>query len=398
MCTGHVRRARAAIPRLAAVALVALLHGCHRAPRQGQPSAASTQASPSAAQSAAASSAAAATAPPSEVPPASRDCAELFAPWGDNRAWSGTRTQQNELLYQVLECVHGLGGAELQRLRALFGASEYIGQGNPQVSKHPVTVKQCLDALRVRGDDFRSPDFERICGANYMAPLYDPEREKPADAKVCIDRFEFPNVPCAYPVTWVRANEAVEICQLMGKRLCDAHEWEGACQGQLLAPDYEWDTIKNMEPKEAAEFQRAVHNSKVEKGKRWAYGDAYRTGVCATSTTRSPDCGVGWSNCGSNTFPAGFFPDCKSPLGVYDQHGNAAEHMNLPLKPTQSAQSPTGEYGYTEMKGSWFVFDQIHAHFDHCRWRAPFWHGTRVLNPQSHRNYHLGFRCCKTVR
>jgi hypothetical protein len=50
------------------------------------------------------------------------------------------------------------------------------------------------------------------------------------------------------------------------------------------------------------------------------------------------------------------------------------------------------------MKGSWFVFDQIKAHEDHCRWRAPYWHGTRVMNPKSHRNYHLGFRCCDTIK
>jgi hypothetical protein len=31
------------------------------------------------------------------------------------------------------------------------------------------------------------------------------------------------------------------------------------------------------------------------------------------------------------------------------------------------------------------------------RWRAPFWHGTRVMDTNSHANYHLGFRCCETV-
>jgi hypothetical protein len=53
--------------------------------------------------------------------------------------------------------------------------------------------------------------------------------------------------------------------------------------------------------------------------------------------------------------------------------------------------------GVTEMKGSWFVFDSYRAHDDWCRWRAPFWHGSRVLDSASHANYHLGFRCCKTL-
>ena len=53
--------------------------------------------------------------------------------------------------------------------------------------------------------------------------------------------------------------------------------------------------------------------------------------------------------------------------------------------------------GYTEIKGSWFVFDDIRAHEDWCPWRAPFWHGRRVTDSHSHANYHLGFRCCKTL-
>ena len=36
------------------------------------------------------------------------------------------------------------------------------------------------------------------------------------------------------------------------------------------------------------------------------------------------------------------------------------------------------------MKGSWFIFDTFRAHEDWCRWRAPFWHGTRVMDEKSH--------------
>jgi hypothetical protein len=84
-------------------------------------------------------------------------------------------------------------------------------------------------------------------------------------------------------------------------------------------------------------------------------------------------------------------------LGVYDLNGNAAEHMNLPLNEEQMASRGSRQYGYTEMKGSWFIFDTYRAHEDWCRWRAPFWHGTRVMDPKSHHNYHLGFRCCKDL-
>ena len=143
---------------------------------------------------------------------------------------------------------------------------------------------------------------------------------------------------------------------------------------------------------------RDRHNRIQAANKVWSYGSSYRTGICAASSRKSSDCGGGeWAACGSNTYPAGCFPECRSSLGVYDLHGNAAEHMNLPLTESQMASRGSREYGYTEMKGSWFIFDGYKAHEDHCRWRAPFWHGSRVLDERSHHNYHLGFRCCKTI-
>ena len=131
----------------------------------------------------------------------------------------------------------------------------------------------------------------------------------------------------------------------------------------------------------------------------WAYGPAYEKGVCAATGAKTAGCNGGsWTGCGSNTFPSGSFPACHSGLGVYDLHGNAAEHMNLPLNEGEMASRGSKELGYTEMKGSWFIFDTYYAHPDWCRWRAPFWHGSRVMDPASHHNYHLGFRCCKTLR
>jgi hypothetical protein len=49
------------------------------------------------------------------------------------------------------------------------------------------------------------------------------------------------------------------------------------------------------------------------------------------------------------------------------------------------------------MKGSWFVFQLKQTHEDDCRWRAKAWHTTRLTSFNSHRNYHLGFRCCKSL-
>jgi formylglycine-generating enzyme required for sulfatase activity len=309
-----------------------------------------------------------------------------------------TFQEQNEALLQKLQQVQGLSDTQMARVREIFQRSGYVGQGNPAIAEHPDTPQQCRTRLKDLGVDYANPDFERICGANFMAPLYDPSREHAGDAKACIDQFEFPDIPCEYPVVWVKAREAAELCEAEGKRLCDAHEWEGACAGALLAPDYRFDLAQGVSPNTAVARMARAHNAKYEPTRSWSYGPTYQPGICAAASHKTPGCqGGGWTQCGSNTYPTGDFPKCKSSLGVYDLNGNAAEHMNLPLNPDQMASRGSKELGYTEMKGSWFIFDSYRAHPDWCRWRAPFWHGSRVMDPHSHANYHLGFRCCKTL-
>jgi len=306
--------------------------------------------------------------------------------------------ERNEALLRQMQEVHGLTEQQRASVRAIFARSGVIGQGNPAITEHPATPEQCRARLEQQAVDYGNRHFERICGAQYMAPLYDPARAQPEDAQACIDQFEFPDIPCTHPVVWVRAREAAELCAAVGKRLCDAHEWEGACAGGLEPADYRFELAAGVNPNAAVERMRKAHNQAYAADKTWSYGPAYREGICAAASRKSATCdGGGWSECGSNTYPTGFFPDCRSPLGVYDLNGNAAEHMNLPLSEAQMASRGSSELGHTEMKGSWFIFDRYRAHEDWCRWRAPYWHGSRVMDPRSHANYHLGFRCCKTL-
>jgi formylglycine-generating enzyme required for sulfatase activity len=331
-------------------------------------------------------------APPEREPPLDR--------WGDKLLWDGSLEEQNAYMLDQLAFHHGIDEKEREALEKIFAEGGWLGQGNPGITRHPMSVAECRDRLQKEEVSYQDARFESICDDAYMAPLYAPDSEKPEDAPACIDRFEFPNIPCAYPVTWVRAKEAVEICRVLGKRLCDAHEWEGACWGKLEPPDYDFEAVKRF-PDDVDKQRKAMrhpHNRRREKDMRWAYGAQYKKGVCGTASNKSRECtSIGWKRCGTNTFPAGSFPTCMSPLGVQDLHGNAAEHMNLPLAADQMSTAPEQKYGQTEMKGSWFVFDQFKAHEDHCRWRAPDWHGGAVMSPTSHHNYHLGFRCCKSL-
>jgi len=265
---------------------------------------------------------------------------------------------------------------------ALFGTMKMAGQGNPDVTVHPMSRRACVDARRKAGvRDEKKP----MCNAPFMVPLYDPATETEDRAKVCIDRYEFPNLPCEYPATWVTTSKAEDICKVMGKRLCDAHEWEGACAGALhpASTEYAFGMPRDT--------MRGLHN--IHREIRWAYGTKKDHTKCGTSGEKSKTCTtIGWRECGSNTFPSGAFPECKSSFGVYDQHGNVAEQMALPLHAEDLGSR--GGFGEPEMKGSWFIFQSYEAHEDDCRWRAPSWHDNEGKN---HASYHLGFRCCEDV-
>lgn len=272
--------------------------------------------------------------------------------------------------------------AASQAIAAIFQQSKMAGQGNPESTTHPLTRAECFARRAAAGvRDEKQP----VCRAPYMVPVFDPRSQSKDQAKLCIDRYEFPGLPCEYPITWITTAEAQSICRAMGKRLCDAHEWEGACAGALRKPEeeYRFDTPRIS--------SSGLHN--IDREILWAYGPTKSHETCGTMSAKSPKCAApSWKDCGSNTYPAGSFPACKSPFGVYDQHGNAAEHMALPLRADQLGVD--GGFGDPEMKGSWFVFSSHEAHLDDCRWRAPPWHADEGKN---HSNYHLGFRCCKDV-
>lgn len=305
--------------------------------------------------------------------------------------------QQQAYLLELLRAQEELSDAALLHLKTIFDASQRLSFGNPEISRVPMGKEQCL---QLRAGAARSVGDPR-CGAPNMVPLYDSHRQQTAtDAQTCIDQYEFPNVECEYPVVWVRSSEAAEICQVMGKRLCDAHEWEGACAGALrpLEVEYPWaqmpPSLARSSSRERRLWLEYEHNRTREL--RWAYGDSEQHALCATGARKAARCGsVEWDTCGTSTYPSGAFPQCVSSLGVYDQHGNAAEHMNLPL--AEGELSSRGGIGWTEMKGSWFIFESEPSHPDDCRWRAKSWHTTRVTDSDSHRNYHLGFRCCKDI-
>jgi len=47
--------------------------------------------------------------------------------------------ENNEVLSEQLQRVHGLSEGQMDSIRTLFRQSGHIGQGNPAIAKHPMT-------------------------------------------------------------------------------------------------------------------------------------------------------------------------------------------------------------------------------------------------------------------
>lgn len=290
--------------------------------------------------------------------------------------------EQQSYLLQLLAEAEGLSEGARTKVSAILRGSAWLSFGNPKISAPASTQESCLAEWSGRTPAPADPS----CGH--------PRMVRAAPGSICVDQYEFPNVLCEYPIVWVRSSEAAELCKALGKRLCDAHEWEGACAGAVRAPEDEYSYSK-LPLGSGAEYRRARrllmegwHNS--NRKLVWAYGAHKDHLRCGTGAKKSASCTtVDWGICGTNDYPSGAFPTCRTPSGIYDQHGNVAEHMSLPLYPDE-----LGGRGYTEMKGSWFLFQREETHPDDCHWRARNWHTTKISDGNSHRNYHLGFRCC----
>ncbi len=272
--------------------------------------------------------------------------------------------------------------------RSLFGPTAgHFNDGNAAIAHHDMTRRACLQGLR--DVVIQSPEQRAVCGAENMVPIY--RGGDMSAAKTCIDIFEFPNRACELPMVWGSPPQAKAICEAQGKRLCAQSEWNLACAGD---PDGGKDRV-------------------------YAYGDVLDYSICNTDKTHElgaptpwgtrmwqchpQNASTTWKTCSTDTEPAGAFPRCRSRFGVFDQHGNVAEIMS------RKQDGVT----YTQLKGSAFFYidvgrshdaphgdkmsgGQMHDTYpDGCDY-DPRWH-VEVLDHAKHSNYHLGFRCCKSL-
>lgn len=245
--------------------------------------------------------------------------------------------------------------ASLAAARALLGPYiAHANQGNPAITTHSIDRATCK--ARLQGVVLQTPLDRKICGGPFEVAIH---HGAPDQATTCIDVFEFPNRPCVVPFVYSYALVAAQLCGLTGKRLCTQEEWTDACEA---------------DPKGGA-------------ARAYAYGDALDLEACHTGKTRAASCDVDkalWASCPTETAPSGSYPRCRSRLGVFDQHGNVAEAM---------IRREAG-VNYVQLKGSaWFYDGKMYP--DTCRF-DPRWH-VDTIDRSFHTNYHLGFRCCRSV-
>jgi formylglycine-generating enzyme len=254
------------------------------------------------------------------------------------------------------------------------GSASRINQGNKALARHAIGKARCMAGLA--GVTIQTDEQRATCGGfENMVPIWK-RGKKP---KACIDVFEFPDKPCELPMVWVAPVQAKVLCELEGKRLCSQEEWTLACNG----------------------------DPEGGKPSKFAYGDEMDLDVCNTdkpAATFGPGCvpdsaSSAWKTCATNTEPSGSYPRCRSRFGVFDQHGNVAEIM--------ARLDPDGHW-YSQLKGSAFFYVDVarkpderppegrETYPDHCAY-DPRWH-VEPMNEAWHVNYHLGFRCCKSVR
>lgn len=235
--------------------------------------------------------------------------------------------EQQAYLKELLSAYERLEGDAQRALFDVIDGSEWLSFGNPDVSRPAQTQEECERAWEAR----EAPPMDEGCPRRNMVRVSE---------ALCVDMFEFPNVRCEYPVVWVRANEASAICESLGKRLCDAHEWEGACAGEVreVAAEYGYARVPKGEGAEYRRSRRILmegwHNQ--TRSLVWAYGPEKDHARCATGSMKSPGCdAVSYQRCGTNDYPAGAFLECRTRSGIFDQHGNVAEHMSFPLYPEE---------------------------------------------------------------
>ena len=189
--------------------------------------------------------------------------------------------------------------------------------------------------------DLSADTTRRLARARARASdeLYDPRAEVEILRGLWVDRYEYPNRKEVNPLVAVSWSRAVALCKAGGKRLCNAVEWERACEGPA--------------------------------GNKHGYANEFREHTCAVKLPAP--------------LPTGSHFQCMSPGGGMDLIGGVWEWTASRLEPPPGL-FPAGTVLHPIRGGSWYNSE-----------------GEGVCRPDLGYNSvpehavfeDLGFRCCR---
>ena len=141
--------------------------------------------------------------------------------------------ERNEIMFQQMQQLRGVSGSEISRIpRHLRSLAETAGWGratrpSPSTRSRPKKPPRAWAGRSARsGKAIATASTSASAASATWCRSTIPPRSRRRTPTVCADMFEYPNIPMVYPVVWVRASEAAQLCAAEGKRMGDAHEWE----------------------------------------------------------------------------------------------------------------------------------------------------------------------------
>ncbi len=280
--------------------------------------------------------------------------AALKGPYQPKHHWRSVRSRHWQIIsseYEepsVTDAREGTRGNCPEGMVHVTGEMKLEPQDNPYEEGRIETMqlRLCTEWIQ-REYPERCQQFDKAAWLEVSKTL----ETKPMD--YCIDRYEYPNVKGQYPIIYVSWYEALELCQLQGKRLCDEDEWTFACEGEDAQP-YPYGDGYTRDP------------SKCITDSQWlAYNE--KSMVPRDGDMAGHEMDRLW-----NGFASGAQTECRSPKGVYDMTGNVDEWTRSVRPGERPSILKGGYWGPVRTR---------------CR------PSTRS-HDQNHTFYQQGFRCC----
>lgn len=160
--------------------------------------------------------------------------------------------------------------------------------------------------------------------------------------RFCMDKYEYTPPGYTYPLVNVSWGEAQNVCNGLGKRLCEENEWEFACGGEEALP-FPYGYVRNGE---------ACHHDQ-------------------------PDLFDMHGKLNDQRVPTTSLPECKSPFGIFNIVGNVDEWTTRP-----GNKAPRRSI----LRGGWWLTGR-----NRCL-AATSSHSEEYAGPQT------SFRCCKAAK